>query len=385
VIFSPHTLHAAVPLSDEHRAAVIQKFVLIAEARKAQGEPAPAPAPAPAGDSVSIDLTTVSQAGNFDAYVGIRFNGDDTGSLTSLIVDSGNSTLIVPYWEHIQDLPGYTVLGAGREPWGSPANIVKGPILLPTSDGGVYTIPDCVFYACTGGSRTANFGAGRPTPWSANGWNTPSGVPGLVMQAPLSYNTDYPYAEFSYASAEEIFGADGAPTVVSNSFLVLYRSQPSGYTVLQTLQNLEWMAVIPQSLSIEGTGTPWPGSVSAPIAMVDTGGGPVFLSDPDGYVYQTTWGDPAACPGWTSTSLNCQCISGQIGLQLGDGTTSVSYTIDPALLPAPAKGLTAVLCQTNAFMMGRQGMNIGGISALFNDILVDYAGSQVGFRAKAPT
>lgn len=382
VIDSPHTLHARVPLSDEHKAEATQRLQAIAQAKKAQLKPAAA-AVTPA-DSVSIDLTTVSASGNFDAYIHVQFSGD-SGDPTPLLVDSGNSMLVIPDWNQIKDLPGYKVLGTGKEPWGSPAKIVKGPILLPTSDGQVYTIPDCVFYACTGAPNTANFGAGRITPWSASGWNTPSGVHNLVMQAPLSYNTDYPYAEFNYAAPEHIFGAAGTVTVVSNSSLVLYRSPPTGYTVLNTVPNLEWMAVTPQSLSIEGTQTKWPGSVHSPIAMIDTGGGPVFLSDPDGYVYHTSWGDPTTCPGWTSDSKNCRCISGEIALELGDGKTSFSYTIDPSLLPAPAQGLTAVLCEVNAFMMGKQGMNIGGISALFNDILIDYAGSKVGFRAKTPT
>jgi hypothetical protein len=30
------------------------------------------------------------------------------------------------------------------------------------------------------------------------------------------------------------------------------------------------------------------------------------------------------------------------------------------------------------------GMNIGGLSALFNYILVDYAGGRVGFKPKSP-
>jgi hypothetical protein len=32
-------------------------------------------------------------------------------------------------------------------------------------------------------------------------------------------------------------------------------------------------------------------------------------------------------------------------------------------------------------MMGQQGMNIGGISALFNSILIDYSVNKVGFKS----
>jgi hypothetical protein len=36
----------------------------------------------------------------------------------------------------------------------------------------------------------------------------------------------------------------------------------------------------------------------------------------------------------------------------------------------------------NTFMMGQQGMNVGGISALANAILVDYKNRKVGFRKR---
>ena len=53
-------------------------------------------------------------------------------------------------------------------------------------------------------------------------------------------------------------------------------------------------------------------------------------------------------------------------------------------MPLPVQGLTAVMCKTNAFMMKQQGMNIGGISALFNRVLIDYEGTQVGLAPKYP-
>jgi hypothetical protein len=46
------------------------------------------------------------------------------------------------------------------------------------------------------------------------------------------------------------------------------------------------------------------------------------------------------------------------------------------------QGLTGVFCELNSFMMGQQGMNTGGVSALFNDTLVDYGGNMVGLKAK---
>ncbi len=40
-------------------------------------------------------------------------------------------------------------------------------------------------------------------------------------------------------------------------------------------------------------------------------------------------------------------------------------------------------CQVNNFMMSHQGMNMGGISAPFNDTLVDYKSYKIGLKAKA--
>ena len=59
-----------------------------------------------------------------------------------------------------------------------------------------------------------------------------------------------------------------------------------------------------------------------------------------------------------------------------------TYTVDTAGLPTSVQGLTLVMCKYNSFMMSQQGMNIGGISALFNDILIDYSGSRVGLKPK---
>jgi hypothetical protein len=93
-------------------------------------------------------------------------------------------------------------------------------------------IDGCVFYACTSdsgkGKCTANFGTGCISPWSASGWNVPAGA-GVTMQAPLSYDPAYPYAEFSYASASDIHGSGDTPKVAGGSYLTLYKSLPSGY------------------------------------------------------------------------------------------------------------------------------------------------------------
>ena len=144
------------------------------------------------------------------------------------------------------------------------------------------------------------------------------------------------------------------------------------------------MSLIPKSLTIGTVATQWPGAVTSPIAMVDTGGGPVFLSDPNGYVYNASWPLPATCPMWTSTSESCVCVSDDVTLELvaSDQSTSIKYTIHTSDLPPSVQGLTMVMCKVNRYMMGQQGMNIGGISALFNSILIDYANAKVGLKPK---
>jgi hypothetical protein len=41
-----------------------------------------------------------------------------------------------------------------------------------------------------------------------------------------------------------------------------------------------------------------------------------------------------------------------------------------------------VMCEKCYYMMDNDGMNVGGISALFNDIVVDYAAGKVGLKPK---
>jgi hypothetical protein len=378
--FSPHSLHPTIALSDTHKNEVrLKARALFDELRKR----ALGAAPRAAAHQMTIPLTTVSLAGNFDAYISIQFRGQAPGPPTSLLVDSGNSNLIVPSWEAIEGLPGYTVLGEATEPWGSPAKVVRGPIDIPAANGDTYSLEDVVFYACTGNPRTANFGAARPNPWSANGWNTPGGL-GVTMQAPLSYNGQFPFAEFNYAAASSILVSAMSPTVSQESMLILSQTLPAGYSLFDVLPNLEWMALTPKSLSIGNTATSWPGNVPNPIALVDTGGGPVFLSDPNGYVYANAWPHPVMCPAWASTSQEPNCVSDDLTIEVAGSNqaSTYKYAIQTGSLPPSVQGLTGVLCKVCAYMMGQQGMNIGGISALFNNVLVDYANSRVGFGPK---
>ncbi len=385
--FSRPSLHPPVVETEAHKADVLAQLPAAAAERLAL---VPSGGAAQlSGTSFAIPLSTVSRNGNFDSYIGIAFAGQPAGSAATLLLDSGNSMLIVPRWEDIAAIPNwqrsYTIVGAAHEPWGCPANVVRGPILIPTAGGEPYRLENCVFYACTGGNssgnRTANFGAGCVTPWGSNGWNTPGNSGGVVMQSPLSYNAAYPYAQFVYAPAADVFHPGGAVRVAASSSLVMYAARPAGYSMFAILPSVEWMSVSPLRLSIAGASTQWPGSASSPIAMVDTGGGPVLLSDPNGYVWNGPWPNATTCPTWVSGSQNCRCVSGNISLTLGEGSASITFTIDTSTLPPSVQGLTLVMCEVNQFMWGKQGMNIGGISALFQNILVDYANAQVGFRA----
>jgi hypothetical protein len=378
------SLHAPIALTPSQQTLVLEKASAIAAAHFLSV--LQAPVLAPTGDSFEIPLTTISFDGNFDAHINIRFKGmSDEQSVRCLIVDSGSSVLIVPDYAGLAALANFTtdyqVLARNvQEPWGCPANIVKGPIEIPTKTHGVYTINNCVFYACTGansdGKRTKNFGAGWISPWPQAG--------GVTIQAPLSYNTDYPCAEFNYAPASTIFQAGATPAVAAESSLTLYRSPPSGYQMFEIIRNLYWMSLRPLSLSIGATKTGWPGNVDPPpIAMVDTGGGPVFLSDPKGYVYNAVWPDPVDNPPWTAPcSISCQSTKDDLMVGLGDGNNSFSYRIDTSQMPQSVQGLTLVMCKACYFMMGEHGMNIGGVSALFNQILVDYSAGKVGFKSK---
>jgi len=368
------SLHAPVTTSADHLTFVRNELLSIASRQEGTTE-----AVEPTSGIIEISLSTVSLNSNFDANISIRFEGALTP--VDLLVDSGNSVLVVPYWEQLQPLAAYELLVAGStEPFGCPANVVRGPLLIPTTSGGIYRIASCVFYACTadapsGDGRTANFGTGCLSPWNET-------VPGVTgpLQAPLSYNQSYPYAEFNY-EADSTLTAASLPKVMARSYLRLYQEKPAGYRMFKILPNLEWMSLVVKDLRIEGTKVIWPETVT-PIAMIDTGGGPVFLSQPNGYVFGKPWPDGVTNPDWTAQSVGCESTDGVITLELGDTDESFTYSINPAQLPDAGRGLTLVMCQVNSYMMGQQGINIGGISALVNDILVDYKDLQVGLKAK---
>jgi hypothetical protein len=378
--FSKPSLHAPVFTTSAHQSLVAEALVTATTTLAPRRLPFAAK-----GASFGIPLTTVSLNSNFDAYINVGYRGGSGASLTSLLVDSGNSSLIVPDYNVVAGLPNFgsdyaILVDSIQEPWGCPAKILRGPIQIPTQSGDVYEIQGCVFYACTDanqdGVRTANFGTGCISPWPAIG--------AFTIQSPLSYNTTYPYAEFNYAPAATVMAIGKQPNTVGGSSLTLYQTMPPGYESFDIIKDCAWMSLIPRALTIGTTKTAWPGDYPSPIAMVDTGGGPVFLSDPEGYIYSASWPEKVPSPPWTSSSDCCQSVKDDLFIVLGDRNGSFSYRVDATNEPPSVQGLTLVMCKDCSYMMGNQGMNIGGLSALFNFIVIDYSLARVGLKSKQP-
>ena len=386
MLFTKPSLHPPVISSAETAALAERQLLSLLPARATlDAELAP-----DLSGFIEIPLTTVSESMNFDSFISVGFSSSVTPSaLFPLTFDTGNPMLVVPYWEDIEALPdwqsNYQILCAGNEPWGCPANVVMGPIQILTKANRTYTLPNCVFYACTadsGGSRTATFGAGKiKIPPTACG-NT-------VMLSPLEYNPARPYMEINLAPATDIFAEDGSLKVAPGSFLKLYREMPTGYDIFDIVPNMYWMSLVPLSLSIGKTKTGWPGNIASPIAMIDTGGGAANLSDPGGQLFNHHWPDTVPNPGWVKDSVNgchastkCNSTKTDITIELGDAEGSLTYTIDTQALPPSVRGLTLVMCENNCFMEGENGMNIGGVSALSLSVLVDYLNARVGLKIK---
>jgi hypothetical protein len=295
----------------------------------------------------------------------------------------------VPDFDCIQKLPGfaknYKILAEHAcEPFYCPAKILQGPIEIPTFSG-VFEIPNCVFYACTGpnskNERTANFGLG----WISNGWQT--NVPSIPsMHAPLSYSA-YPFVEIDYAPASAMLTAVDQPKLAEGSSLRVYKTMPADYkTTFELVRDPDcsWMSLRPFSLSIGDTKTTWPPDPKSSIAMIDTGGGPVFLSDPNDCLYDKEWPDPVDSPfGQADGSSLCQAVRGRLEIEIGSTENNrFSYRIDTSNFPKSVQGLTMVMCRECSYMRGQKGMNIGGLSALFLKILIDYAHGTISFKAK---
>lgn len=376
------TLHPPVLKERTDIQSVSRSLASLVEERQRRA----APEIAMARDAnIRVPIDSVSKDGNFDAYIHIGLVGSGHPNI-KLLVDFGNSTLILPQLDAITRLLEYKKYYKiepedVKEPWGATAKIVTGPIVLPC-DGGTHTISNCRFYACTGlnddGCYTANFGIGRVDPWSIGDLHG--------LQSPLSYSPDHNFVQIDYAPIDKVVSLAGKPQTASGSSLTLSKAMPDGFTrMLKIRPNMRWMALRPQFLDIGGQRTGWPGKdKTTPIAMVDTGGGPVFLSDPENYVRSPNWPNEIqeAPPDWVSSSVSCKAISDDLSFSLTDGSESTSFSIATNKLTSPVRGLSLVMCEKCHFMWGQDGMNIGGLTALFYSILIDYKGARVGFKSK---
>jgi hypothetical protein len=341
---------------------------------------------------IQIPLSTISRVKTFDALIGLRFGAAPHSISVPLTMDTGNDTLIVPSFDSIKALPNfdadYRILSESiKEPFGLPAKLLQGPIVIPTPAGD-FTIDDCTFFACTGPNtndeNTANFGAGWINRWRT--FTDDYGQPFTVKPPLRTGASPYRYVEFDYAPAATVLTSADQPKVAGGSTMTLLRdTAPPAYQMFEINKGQDdwWMSVKVKSLTIAGSKTSWPG-IPYPLAMVDTGGGPVFLSDPDGDLYPTTWPEQVPLPDWASDgrSISCQAVRDPITIEIGDETNSFSYLIDTTTFPKPVQDLTLVLCKECFYMQGNKGMNIGGISALFNYILIDNQQGMVGFKSK---
>jgi hypothetical protein len=71
-----------------------------------------------------------------------------------------------------------------------------------------------------------------------------------------------------------------------------------------------------------------------------------------------------------------------LAFSLSDGNQSVSLAITTKALSPAVQGLSLVICEDCRFMSGADGMNIGGLTALFYSILIDYKNARIGFKPK---
>ncbi len=281
------------------------------------------------GPSIKIPLSTVSRVGTFDALISLRFGIPGNSVDVPLIVDSGNNTLILPSFDAIKALPNfaaeYTILSESiQEPFRCPAKLLRGPIVIPTPAGD-FRIENCTFFACTGPNPdqriTYNFGTGWISQWES--FTDKFGKTFSVLPPLRTGAKPYRYVEFDYAPAAAVITGEGELKIARGSILALMNDPPPKYQMFDITRGPDawWMSVKVRSLTIGQKRTGWPGTgTSYPMAMVDTGGGPVLLSDPDGLLYPTVWPEQVELPDWASASAPslCQAIKDPLEIEIGD-------------------------------------------------------------------
>ena len=156
--FSAPTLHPPVLVTEAHKALALQQLQALSRARRQEAVAFAFVQEAPG--TVTLPLSTVSSNGMYDAQIEVRLRGGDPTTPIWLLLDSGNTCLIMPDLAAITGLANFAadyqiLVDDVPEPWGANAAIVRGPIDLPTANGGVYSLSDCV------APRTSALGASQ--------------------------------------------------------------------------------------------------------------------------------------------------------------------------------------------------------------------------------
>ena len=347
------------------------------------------------GEVITIPLTAAPFSTNYDMYINLLYwNTAGQAQSLSLLCDSGNNTLIMPYFEQL-DPAKYVVRGTTYEPWGCPCNIVEGQILIPTQNN-EYWYGDMVFLACTGPPDPAFVTAPRPrTPQVTLG--TGSGIRTYNFGLGTgSFGTDVlvkaPLAYLPYEYTEILMNAAGPSSIVQT---VASLARPAGYSQdfparSGTILNLVSASQSPdQGFRIDTQATAYADcggqAPSDNSVLFDTGGGISYLTDPNGCLATKLATQPtvdcgslgAACPGTTCYSMN--------GLEVqvsGDGTAANgSYTVQYPL--GHTLAVVPTSCRYAVWGATQPGMNVGGSTfAEAVDMLITYKTNALAFRPK---
>lgn len=344
------------------------------------------------GEVITIPLTAAPYSSNYDMYISVGFwNTTGQSQPLSLLCDSGNNVLIMPYFEQL-DPAKYVVKGQTHEPWGCPCNIVEGQILIPIGND-LFWFATMLFLACTGSPDPAFVTAPRPrTPQITAGvgdgirtFNFGLGTGTFAgLKAPLAY--------LPYLYTEILLNPNGPSSIVQTAS---NQPRPAGYSQDFSSPQSTFLKAVSSSQSagqgfrIDTMATSWPdcGGLQPDnnAVLMDTGGGITYLSDPQGCLTATLAHQPkvecgslgVACPGTVCYSLN--------GLQLqisSDGTTdNGSYTIDYPL--GHTVGVIPTDCRYRVSEAPTPGLNVGGSTfAEAVDMMITYKTNSLAFRPK---
>lgn len=312
---------------------------------------------------IRVDL---NRSDYLDQYINISLDGGPVNG-ESLLFDTGNSMLIYPYWEHLKGLKSYSIIngldGNIREPWGCPAYRVKGPIILNNQ----YTINNCEFLACndnnTAGKRTSNFGAGYTLKFDWNYLGLKS-----YIETPLRYS-DCKYLEINF----------------SDNYLNIYENSiPTGYNMMNILDELEWMSSTINNIYMGEKSYPlWIKSLNRKYAELDTGGGPILINDPQNDIIpdiKAYISDTESYKGW-GEECNGYNVSNFLAT-IGEKSYDIMIPMNKGQIEKVETTTNAVICKKNIYTAS---INLGGQLYYYYNALIDYrniedGGFKIGFN-----